>query len=255
MNRSELESKHLAELHALAAEAGIDRYRMLSRAELLDRLSDGGGDGEARGGGRERQPREGRQRRERRPRERRGPREAESEPREQPPAPRAESAAAPRSEGRPRRRRRRRRFGRRPKTVRVHELLLAGDGGRQAIVYGESRGACTALLREVAAELADAKGPDPIGLLIDPSPEELADWKRDAPRAEIVSAGKSRHAEDAIAQAIRRAEAGEEVVVLIDSLTRFAESFGNADEARDLFEAGSGVGGSLTVVAAVERSA
>ncbi|HEX6229440.1 MAG TPA: Rho termination factor N-terminal domain-containing protein, partial [Solirubrobacterales bacterium] len=39
MNRSELESKHLAELHALAAEAGVERYRLLSRAELIERLS------------------------------------------------------------------------------------------------------------------------------------------------------------------------------------------------------------------------
>ena len=32
MTKAELESKHLAELHALAAEAGVERYRMLPRA-------------------------------------------------------------------------------------------------------------------------------------------------------------------------------------------------------------------------------
>ena len=42
VNRSELESKHLAELHALAADAGIDRYRMLPRAELIEKLAGGG---------------------------------------------------------------------------------------------------------------------------------------------------------------------------------------------------------------------
>ena len=59
--------------------------------------------------------------------------------------------------------------------------------GRQALVYGESRAVCTSLLREIAGELAGAsEGPDPIALLIDPSPEELADWKREAPDAELV---------------------------------------------------------------------
>jgi transcription termination factor Rho len=139
--------------------------------------------------------------------------------------------------------------------LRVHDLLLPASAGRQAIVYAESRAACTALLREVAAELSEAaKGPDPIALLIDPTPEELAEWKRDAPRAEIVSAGKAQHAEDALAQARSRADAGEAVVVLVDSLTRFAEDFAGADEARELFDAGLGAaGGTLTVVAAVER--
>ena len=44
------------------------------------------------------------------------------------------------------------------------------------------------------------------------------------------------------------------MIVLIDSLSRFAETFGGADEARELFDAGlAATGGSLTVVAAVER--
>jgi transcription termination factor Rho len=59
-----------------------------------------------------------------------------------------------------------------------------------------------------------------------------------------------------MAQAVRRAEGGEDVIVLIDSLSRFAEAFKAANEAKDLFDAGQDVGGSgsLTVVAAVERS-
>ena len=44
------------------------------------------------------------------------------------------------------------------------------------------------------------------------------------------------------------------MIVLIDSLSRFAEDFAGADEARELFDAGLGAaGGALTVVAAVER--
>ncbi len=76
--------------------------------------------------------------------------------------------------------------------MRVSDLLTPPPG-RQSLVYGEGRESCTALLREIAAELAE--GPDPIALLIDPSPEELADWKREAPEAELVSpAGAPRRA-------------------------------------------------------------
>ena len=273
MTKAELESKHIAELHELAADAGIERYRMLPRTELIEKLAGresksapkprgerGGGDsGRNRQRDRSRKPRDGRE-----PRDGRGGREPRREPkgdreprpqaRREEPADEAPAPAAASSE-RPKRKRRRR-WGRRPKGVRVHDLLLPGTAGRQEIVYAESRAACTALLREVAAELSAASnGPDPIALLVDPTPEELGDWKREAPKAEIVSAGKAQHAGDALAQAQARAKKGEDVIVLIDSLSRFAETFGGADEARELFDAGVGsTGGSLTVVAAVERS-
>ena len=286
MTRAELESKPLADLHALAVEQGVEGYRMLGKAELIDKLA--GGEGGSGGGGGSRQSRSssrggsgggqrGGRQRERKPRggggERRGgerggrggrggdQRQRKSEkPQsrdnpEQPPAERA--AAASESSDRPRRKRRRRRWGRRRKEVTVQDLLLPGSGAR-TIVYGQSRTACTAVLREVASELSGASGgPDPIALLVDPTPEELAEWKRDAPQVEIVSAGQARHASDAVAQATRRAEAGEDVIVLIDSLSRFADAFKAANEAKDLFDAGQGISGngSLTVVAAVERPA
>src|SRR6059036_3068180 len=37
-SKSELESKHLAELHALAADAGVPRFRLLHRDELVEEL-------------------------------------------------------------------------------------------------------------------------------------------------------------------------------------------------------------------------
>jgi hypothetical protein len=273
--KADLQSKHLAELHALAADAGVERYRMLSRAELIEKLADGeggggGGASSARrerggggdGGGRQRRERRPRQRREERdgrePREKRGGREPREESKERQgrqerkPEPRVAPATTPPPAASRPKRKRRRRWGRRRKGVRIHDLLLPAAPNRQTIVYGDNRAACTVLLREVAAELSDAsKGPDPIALLIDPGPEELADWRREAPKAEIVAAGRANHAEDALAQARSRAAAGEDVIVLIDSLTRFAESFADADAARELFDAGQG--SSLTVVAALER--
>ena len=43
MNKAELDSKHIAELHALAAEAGVPKYRMLRREQLIEALADGDG--------------------------------------------------------------------------------------------------------------------------------------------------------------------------------------------------------------------
>src|SRR4051795_428348 len=67
MNKAELESKHLSELHALAADAGVERYRMLPRAELIEKLAggDGGGSGGGAGGGGSQRSRPQRERNER----------------------------------------------------------------------------------------------------------------------------------------------------------------------------------------------
>ena len=259
MTKAELESKHLAELHTLAAEAGVPSYRMLRREELIEKLSGGGNGGPrrekpSRQGDRPQRQRRERGGRERRPRERaeRPAREPEAERPARGPAPEpvpAEPTPAPRAEApAPKRKRRRRRFGRRSKSLRIQDLLTPPPG-RQSLVQAESRESCTAMLREIAAEVAESS----IALLIDPSPEELADWKREAPQAELVVAAQPRHASDALAQAVRRAEGGEHVTLLVDSLSRLEDT----DVAREIFDGGLGLAaasGSLTIVAALERS-
>lgn len=271
MNKAELEKKSLSDLHSLAAEAGVDKYRMLSKRELVDQLAGENGDAPAepakRGGEEKREERPRRQRRRRpaaKPAAEAEPSEAEEaepeKPSEQAPERESTPPAQPAAEAPRPRRRRRRRFGRRGKQgVTLQGLLLPPEAGRQALLCADSREACTALLRGVAADLAaDSKGPDPVALLIDPSPEELGDWKRDAPQAEIVAAGQPRHASDALAQAAARAGQGEDVILLVDSLTRLGEAYGDADAAKEFFDAGrtqgGAGGGSLTVVAALERS-
>lgn len=288
MTKTELESKHLADLHQLAAAAGVERYRMLTRTELIERLSDGDeGDSAPRAssnGDKERGERPRRQRRRSGSssksgggREREARVEVEDEEEEAPPrrerpsrkaAPASKAVEEPAAEkdsdeddegDRPRRRRRRRRpFGRRREGISLQDLLLPAESGRQAVLLAETREGATDLLRSVAADLAGSDGPDPVALLIDPSPEELADWKREAPQAELVSAGQARHANDALASAQRRASEGEDVILLIDSLTRFTESWGDTDAAKELFDGGrakKATGkGSLTVVVALERN-
>lgn len=268
MNKAELEKKSLSDLHLLAAEAGVPKYRMLSKRELVDQLAGGNGDAPAA----EPAERGGREKREERPRRRQRPPKASEPKSESKPEPKREPKpekqsqpestppAAPAAEPTRPRRRRRRRFGRRSKQgVTLQGLLLPPEAGRQALLCADSREACTTLLRGVAADLAsDSKGPDPVALLIDPSPEELADWKREAPQAEIVAAGQPRHASDALAQAAARAGEGEDVILLVDSLTRLGEAYGDADAAKEFFDAGRAQGGagggSLTVVAALERA-
>jgi transcription termination factor Rho len=293
MTKTELESKHLSDLHQLAADAGVERYRMLTRDELIERLSDGNGDSgfagssgapsrgrsSAASGGDEERPRRARRRRSSagggREREERVDAEDEEEKppargRSRKPAPADEEREEPSKDSgkdsaddeegsRPKRRRRRRRFGRRREGISIQDLLVPAESGRQAVVLADSSEAATELLRGVAADLASSSdGPDPVALLIDPSPEELADWKREAPQAELVSAGQARHTSDALAAAQRRAGEGEDVILLVDSLTRFAESFGDTEGAKALFDAGRTDApkgkGSLTVVVALERS-
>jgi hypothetical protein len=296
MTKTELESKHLSDLHQLAAAAGVERYRMLTRAELIERLSDGDDGGDTPRAGSDGDEERGERPRRRRRRSGSGGREREArvdveDEEEETPPPRRERAkrAAPtsrdaeaaekdaeatgkdseaadkdsdddeegsRSKRRPRRRRR---FGRRRDGLSIQDLLLPPESGRQTVLLAETREAATDLLRGVAGDLASGSGgPDPVVLLIDPSPEELADWKREAPQAELVSAGQARHASDALSSAQRRAAEGEDVILLVDSLTRFTESFGDTDAAKALFDAGrgdaaSGSKGSLTVVVALER--
>ena len=293
MTKAELENKHLGELHSLAAAAGVERYRMLPKAELIAKLADGdsgsgrqspsGRQSSAPSGGEEQRQRPPRRRRRSGPkaesgeeggraprsgREPRGPRQpapakpaTEPAPAPRPPAPAPAAAVPADSSARPKRRRRRR-FGRRGKQegVTLQGLLLPPESGRQALLCAETRAGCTALLRGIAADLtAESGGPDPVVLLVDPSPEELADWRREAPQAEIVAAGQPRHASDALAQAGTRAASGDDVILLVDSLTRLAEAYEDADAAKKFFDAGrsqAGSGsGSLTVVAALERPA
>jgi len=110
MNKSQLESKHIAELHELAAEAGVERYRMLTRAELIERLAGGDGKAETKPKGEPPQ---------RRKRERK-PREPKPQPQEKPQPKAAEPAPEQRQE-RPKRKRRRRRWGRRRKRGGIRE--------------------------------------------------------------------------------------------------------------------------------------
>jgi transcription termination factor Rho len=99
-------------------------------------------------------------------------------------------------------------------------------------------------------------------LLVDERPEEVTEWKRQVPDVEIAAApadldaaAQMRHAELALARAKRRAEAGEDVVFVIDSLTRLGFAAREPAAVKRFFGAGRELeeegAGSLTVVATV----
>jgi transcription termination factor Rho len=351
MSKAELESKHLAQLHALAAEAGIEGYRKLPREQLVEELlvhgdsasreTESGGRGSEEEGERPaRRRRRGRRggagrQREREPEERpepEGAREGEDSGGEEVSGildvlpqghgfarlsgldpteddvyvsasqiRRCELRAGDEVTGMardPRRGERHRALvriervnGAEPATeredafekltpipphrriplhaeaddllVRSVDLLAPLAYGQRVLVRARPRSGRTTLLRGLAqAILAAPDAPSVIVLLVDERPEEVTEWRRLVPEAEIAAAAADlepadqvRHAELAVSRARRRAEAGEDVVLLVDSLTRLGVAERDPAAVKPFFGAGRELeeegSGSLTVIATV----
>ncbi|MSO41451.1 MAG: hypothetical protein EXQ70_06085 [Solirubrobacterales bacterium] len=145
--------------------------------------------------------------------------------------------------------------------VRAVEVLAPLALGQRVLVLCEPRSGRSTLLRGIGATVA-ATGARLIVLLADERPEEVTVWKRALPEADIVAApadqepiDQARAAELAIGFAKRRAEAGEDVVVLVDSLSRLALGYRDPARIKLLFGAGRELdeegSGSLTIVGTV----
>ena len=145
--------------------------------------------------------------------------------------------------------------------ARAVDLIAPLALGQRVLVLAEPRSGRTTLLRAIAAALAGGEVRVRV-LLADERPEEVTEWKRALPEAEIVAAPADqepaeqvRAAELAIGNAKRRAEAGEDVVVIIDSLSRLALGYRDPNRVKRLFGAGRELAeegsGSLTVIATV----
>ena len=145
--------------------------------------------------------------------------------------------------------------------VRAVDLLGPLAFGQRVLVLAQPRSGRTTLLRALGVAIADA-GAHICVLLADERPEEVPQWERALPQAEIFAATADqepreqiRAAELAMGHAKRLAESGEDVVVLIDSLSRLALGYRDAARVKRIFGAGRELGdegsGSLTVVATV----
>ncbi|GAB5046391.1 transcription termination factor Rho [Thermodesulfovibrio sp. TK110] len=118
-------------------------------------------------------------------------------------------------------------------STRVMDLLTPVGKGQRGLIVAAPRTGKTMLLQSIAKAI---KKNHPeiylIILLIDERPEEVTDWRRQLPGAEIISSTfdepAQRHcqvSEMVIERAKRLVEEEKDVVILLDSLTRLARAY------------------------------
>jgi transcription termination factor Rho len=145
--------------------------------------------------------------------------------------------------------------------VRAVDLLGPLAFGQRVLVLAQPRSGRTTLLRALGSAIAGA-GAHVCVVLADERPEEVPQWEQAMPEAEIFAATADeepreqvREAELAMGHAKRLAEAGGDVVVLIDGLSRLALGYRDPARVKRIFGVGRELGeegsGSLTVIATV----
>ena len=144
--------------------------------------------------------------------------------------------------------------------LRSIDLLLPLARGQRVLVNARPGSGRTTLLRALAGSISQASDIELVVLLIDERPEEVAAWREAAPEADLAvataemrSGEQLRLVELAFGRASRKAEAGADVVLLVDSISRIAVASDDPGRVKPIFGAGreteeEGVG-SLTVVA------
>ncbi len=117
-------------------------------------------------------------------------------------------------------------------STRLIDLFVPQGFGQRCLIVAPPKAGKTVLLQDIANAIT-TNHPDSvlIVLLIDERPEEVTDMRRNV-RAEVVSSTfdepASRHvqvAEMVIEKAKRLTEAGKDVVILLDSITRLARAY------------------------------
>ncbi len=121
--------------------------------------------------------------------------------------------------------------------TRVIDLVSPLGFGQRALIVPAPRTGKTIILQQITNAIAE-NHPDVhvIVLLIDERPEEVTDFRRNTPESVEVVASTfdeqaTRHiqiAEMVTAKARRLVEFGEDVVILLDSITRLARGYNNA---------------------------
>lgn len=146
--------------------------------------------------------------------------------------------------------------------LRTVDLLNPLAFGQRVLVRASAGAGRTTLMRSIAASLDARDDLELVVLLIDERPEEAAAWREAAPgadlaiaSAELRSGEQLRMVELAFGRASRRAEAGADVVLIVDSLSRVAVAADDPGRVKPIFTAGRETEeegtGSLTVVATV----
>jgi transcription termination factor Rho len=209
--RADVRDAPLADLHALAREQGVRRYRLLRREELVEAVSSDGAALE--------EPPEP---------------ASEVELRARPPEPLPDVDEADRAAFADLRIDRPDavlRLERAPgdMTGRMIDLIAPIGRGQRGLVAGPPGAGASRLLRDLADALSGADA-HVMAVLCDVRPEEMLDWEPvaglelHAATAEEAPESQCRVAADALEQAKRLAEDGRDVVVLLDSATRLARA-------------------------------
>jgi transcription termination factor Rho len=121
-------------------------------------------------------------------------------------------------------------------TTRVMDLMTPVGKGQRGLIVAPPRTGKTTLLQHIAdAVVRNHPEVSLIILLVDERPEEVTEIRRTVPKADIMASSNdsdikshTRIAQLAIERAKRLVEAGRDVFVLMDSLTRVGRAFNNA---------------------------
>jgi transcription termination factor Rho len=145
--------------------------------------------------------------------------------------------------------------------TRAVDLLVPLALGQRVLVRAAPRSGRTTLLRGLAGAIQRTEErPGLVVLLVDERPEEATAWSEVLPDDELAVATaemspreQARVADLALERSKRRAEAGEDVVLIVDSLSRLALARRDPADVKQLFGAGRELAeeeaGSLTVIA------
>ena len=144
--------------------------------------------------------------------------------------------------------------------ARAVDLLAPLAFGQRVLIRATPHSGRTTLLRELGQAVAAGGEAKLIVLLIDERPEEAPAWERALPDAELAlapadlaPAEQVRIAELALERGRRVAEAGDDAVLVCDSLSRLAVAADGVAEVKRLFGSGRDLAeddaGSLTVIA------
>ena len=117
-------------------------------------------------------------------------------------------------------------------STRIIDMFVPQGFGQRCLIVAPPKAGKTVLLQDIANSIAgNHKDAKLIVLLIDERPEEVTDMKRSV-NAEVISSTfdepASRHvqvAEMVIEKAKRLVEAGQDVIILLDSITRLARAY------------------------------
>jgi transcription termination factor Rho len=123
--------------------------------------------------------------------------------------------------------------GKKPLTNRVIDLLAPLGKGQRALIVAPPRSGKTIMLQDIASGIAE-NHPELklMVLLIDERPEEVTDMRRNIMGGEVIASSLDMDVEShvrlsqlAIDRARRLAEMGQDVFLMLDSITRLARAF------------------------------